>query len=68
MSQAQKYIMQLKGQINTLEAEVEEQRKQKQKALVDNEQLRDELEKLRKLKQESEKTQGLHVEMESRSL
>ncbi|XP_068100310.1 huntingtin-interacting protein 1-related protein [Hyperolius riggenbachi] len=64
--EAQKYIMQLKGQINTLEAEVEEQRKQKQKALVDNEQLRDELEKLRKLKQESDKTQGLHVEMEKK--
>lgn len=64
--EAQKYIMQLKGQINTLEAEVEEQRKQKQKALVDNEQLRDELERLRKLKQESDKTQGLHVEMEKK--
>ncbi|KAM9331420.1 huntingtin-interacting protein 1-related protein [Gastrophryne carolinensis] len=64
--EAQKYIMQLKGQINTLEAEVEEQRKQKQKALVDNEQLRDELEKLRKQKQESDKTQGLHVEMEKK--
>ncbi|KAM5192790.1 huntingtin-interacting protein 1-related protein [Mantella aurantiaca] len=64
--EAQKYIMQLKGQINTLEAEVEEQRKQKQKALVDNEQLRDELERLRKQKQESDKTQGLYTEMEKK--
>lgn len=64
--EAQKYIMQLKGQINTLEAEVEEQRKQKQKALVDNEQLRDELERLRKQKQESDKTQGLYAEMEKK--
>ncbi|XP_072271894.1 huntingtin-interacting protein 1-related protein [Pyxicephalus adspersus] len=64
--EAQKYIMQLKGQINTLEAEVEEQRKQKQKALVDNEQLRDELERLRKQKQESDKTQGLYGEIEKK--
>ncbi|XP_018412849.1 PREDICTED: huntingtin-interacting protein 1-related protein isoform X1 [Nanorana parkeri] len=64
--EAQKYIMQLKGQINTLEAEVEEQRKQKQKALVDNEQLRDELERLRKQKQESDKSQGLYSEMEKK--
>lgn len=64
--EAQKYIMQLKGQINTLEAEVEEQRKQKQKALVDNEQLRDELENLRKQKLDSEIKEGVHVEMEKK--
>ncbi|XP_053557751.1 huntingtin-interacting protein 1-related protein isoform X1 [Bombina bombina] len=64
--EAQKYIMQLKGQINTLEAEIEEQRKQKQKALVDNEQLRDELEKLKKQKLESDKTQTLFVESEKK--
>ncbi|XP_075033857.1 huntingtin-interacting protein 1-related protein [Mixophyes fleayi] len=64
--EAQKYIMQLKGQINTLEAEVEEQRKQKQKALVDNEQLRGELERLLKQKQENDKAQGLCVEMEKK--
>ncbi|KFV98958.1 Huntingtin-interacting protein 1-related protein, partial [Eurypyga helias] len=44
--EAQRYITQLKAQVNSLEGEVEEQRKQKQKALVDNEQLRDELERL----------------------
>ncbi|KAG8597599.1 hypothetical protein GDO81_002336 [Engystomops pustulosus] len=64
--EAQKYIMQLKGQINTLEAEVEEQRKQKQKALVDNEQLRDELESLRKQKLDSEKKEGVLMEMEKK--
>ncbi|XP_063820635.1 huntingtin-interacting protein 1-related protein isoform X2 [Pseudophryne corroboree] len=64
--EAQKYIMQLKGQINTLEAEVEEQRKQKQKALVDNEQLRDELERLQKQKQENDKTQVLYGEVEKK--
>uniref|UniRef100_A0A8C5P7G5 Huntingtin-interacting protein 1-related protein n=1 Tax=Leptobrachium leishanense TaxID=445787 RepID=A0A8C5P7G5_9ANUR len=64
--EAQKYIMQLKSQINTLEAELEEQRKQKQKALVDNEQLRDELEMLRKQKQETDKTQVLLIEAEKK--
>uniref|UniRef100_A0A6I8RI83 Huntingtin-interacting protein 1-related protein n=1 Tax=Xenopus tropicalis TaxID=8364 RepID=A0A6I8RI83_XENTR len=64
--EAQKYILQLKGQINTLEAELEEQRKQKQKALVDNEQLRDELEKLKKQKLENEKTQGVLLEAEKK--
>uniref|UniRef100_A0A8D3DP92 Huntingtin-interacting protein 1-related protein n=1 Tax=Scophthalmus maximus TaxID=52904 RepID=A0A8D3DP92_SCOMX len=42
--QAQRYITQLKSQINSLEAELEEQRAQKQHALVENEQLRMELE------------------------
>ncbi|KAM4808518.1 huntingtin-interacting protein 1-related protein [Rhinophrynus dorsalis] len=64
--EAQKYILQLKSQINTLEAELEEQRKQKQKALVDNEQLRDELEKLKKQKLENDKTQALFVEAEKK--
>uniref|UniRef100_A0A8C7Z3J4 Huntingtin interacting protein 1 related b n=1 Tax=Oryzias sinensis TaxID=183150 RepID=A0A8C7Z3J4_9TELE len=41
---AQRYVTQLKSQINSLEAELEEQRVQKQRALVENEQLRMELE------------------------
>lgn len=45
---------------------MEEQRKQKQKALVDNEQLRDELERLQKAKLDSDRTQRLYVEAESR--
>ncbi|XP_075424399.1 huntingtin-interacting protein 1-related protein isoform X2 [Ascaphus truei] len=65
--EAQRYISQLKGQINTLESDLEEQRKQKQKALVDNEQLRDELEKLRKQKLEQDQTQGLFVEVEKKA-
>ncbi|KAG8456061.1 hypothetical protein GDO86_002022 [Hymenochirus boettgeri] len=64
--EAQKYILQLKGQINTLEAELEEQRKQKQKALVDNEQLRDELEKLKKQQIDNEKTHGLVIEADKK--
>uniref|UniRef100_A0A5F8HFF5 Huntingtin interacting protein 1 related n=1 Tax=Monodelphis domestica TaxID=13616 RepID=A0A5F8HFF5_MONDO len=64
---AQRYITQLKGQVNGLEAELEEQRKQKQKALVDNEQLRDELEQLRKARLEQEKAQGLYQEAEKKA-
>lgn len=58
--------MQLKAQVNSLEGEVEEQRKQKQKALVDNEQLRDELERLQRAKQDSDRSQRLCAEAESR--
>ncbi|KAM9447015.1 huntingtin interacting protein 1 related b [Clarias gariepinus] len=43
-AEAQRYITQLKSQINSLEAELEEQRVQKQRALVENEQLRMQLE------------------------
>ncbi|XP_034953547.1 huntingtin-interacting protein 1-related protein isoform X2 [Zootoca vivipara] len=65
--EAQRYITQLKAQINSLEAEVEEQRKQKQKALVDNEQLRDELERLQKAKMEGDKSRGLYLEAEKKA-
>ncbi|XP_064424043.1 huntingtin-interacting protein 1-related protein [Latimeria chalumnae] len=66
-SEAQKYIIQLKGQINGLEVELEEQRKQKQKALVDNEQLRDELEKLKRQKTDNEKVQTLLVDADKKT-
>uniref|UniRef100_A0A8C7BR46 Huntingtin-interacting protein 1-related protein n=1 Tax=Neovison vison TaxID=452646 RepID=A0A8C7BR46_NEOVI len=59
--EAQRYVSQLKGQVNALEAELEEQRKQKQKALVDNEQLRHELAQLRAAQREGERNQGLLV-------
>uniref|UniRef100_A0A8C4WJM4 Huntingtin interacting protein 1 related n=2 Tax=Gopherus evgoodei TaxID=1825980 RepID=A0A8C4WJM4_9SAUR len=65
--EAQRYITQLKAQINSLEAELEEQRKQKQKALVDNEQLRDEVERLQRAQLESSRTQGLYVEAEKKA-
>ncbi|XP_003222791.1 huntingtin-interacting protein 1-related protein [Anolis carolinensis] len=65
--EAQRYITQLKAQINSLEAEVEEQRKQKQKALVDNEQLRDELERLQRAKLEGDKSRGLFLEAEKKA-
>jgi hypothetical protein len=51
--------------VNTLEAELEEQRKQKQKALVDNEQLRHELTQLRAAQLEGARNQGLREEAES---
>ncbi|XP_053443900.1 huntingtin-interacting protein 1-related protein isoform X3 [Nycticebus coucang] len=65
--EAQRYISQLKGQVNSLEAELEEQRKQKQKALVDNEQLRHELAQLRTVQQEGERSHSLREEAERRA-
>lgn len=65
LPQAQRYIAQLKGQVNMLETELEDQRKQKQKALVDNEQLRHELAQLRAAQLEGERNQGLREEAES---
>lgn len=62
--QAQRYVAQLKGQVNALEAELEEQRKQKQKALVDNEQLRHELAQLQAAQREGEQDRGLREEAE----
>uniref|UniRef100_A0A8C6D2E4 Huntingtin-interacting protein 1-related protein n=1 Tax=Moschus moschiferus TaxID=68415 RepID=A0A8C6D2E4_MOSMO len=65
--EAQRFIAQLKGQVNVLEAELEEQRKQKQKALVDNEQLRHELAQLRAAQVEGERNQGLREEAEKKA-
>ncbi|KAM5237573.1 huntingtin-interacting protein 1-related protein [Ctenodactylus gundi] len=65
--EAQRYVAQLKGQVNSLEAELEEQRKQKQKALVDNEQLRHELAQLRAAQQEGVRHQGLLEEAERKA-
>ncbi|XP_072103771.1 huntingtin interacting protein 1 related b isoform X3 [Mobula birostris] len=65
-AEAQTYIAQLKAQINVLETELEETRKLKQKALVDNEELRDELESLRKQKGDTDKVQFLLVEAEKK--
>ncbi|KAM9622223.1 huntingtin-interacting protein 1-related protein isoform 2-T2 [Trichechus inunguis] len=65
--EAQRYIAQMRGQVNALEAELEEQRKQKQKALVDNEQLREELVQLRAALLEGERNQGLREEAEKKA-
>ncbi|XP_007936325.2 huntingtin-interacting protein 1-related protein [Orycteropus afer afer] len=65
--EAQRYMAQLKGQVNVLEAELEEQRKRKQKALVDNEQLRHELEHLRAAQREGARNQGLREEAEKKA-
>lgn len=62
---AQRYITQLKSQINSLEAELEEQRAQKQRALVENEQLRMELEATRRRNAEHESLQTTFIEAES---
>ncbi|XP_061026123.1 huntingtin-interacting protein 1-related protein isoform X2 [Eubalaena glacialis] len=65
--EAQRYMAQLKGQVNALEAELEEQRKQKQKALVDNEQLRHEVARLRAARLEGERDRGLREEAEKKA-
>lgn len=64
---AQHYITQLKSQINSLEAELEEQRAQKQRALVENEQLRMELEATRRRNAEHESLQSTFIEAESKT-
>ncbi|XP_031712191.1 huntingtin interacting protein 1 related b [Anarrhichthys ocellatus] len=66
-AEAQRYITQLKSQINSLEAELEEQRAQKQHALVENEQLRMELEATRRRNAEHESTQAIFIEAENRA-
>ncbi|XP_057382413.1 huntingtin-interacting protein 1-related protein isoform X1 [Balaenoptera acutorostrata] len=65
--EAQRYMAQLKGQVNALEAELEEQRKQKQKALVDNEQLRHEVARLCAAQLEGERDRGLREEAEKKA-
>lgn len=64
---AQRYITQLKSQINSLEAELEEQRAQKQHALVENEQLRMELEATRRRNAEHESLQTIFIEADSKT-
>lgn len=64
---AQRYVTQLKSQINSLEAELEEQRAQKQRALVENEQLRMELEALHRQNVDQASMQMSYVEAESKS-
>lgn len=59
--------MQLKSQINSLEAELEEQRAQKQHALVENEQLRMELEAMRQRNANHDSLQMTYIEAESKS-
>ncbi|KAF7669623.1 hypothetical protein LDENG_00166620 [Lucifuga dentata] len=66
-AEAQRYITQLKSQINSLEAELEEQRALKQRALVENEQLRMELEATRRRNAEHESLQTTYIESEKRA-
>lgn len=66
-AEAQRYITQLKSQINSLEAELEEQRAQKQHALVENEQLRMELEATRRRNAEHESLQTTFIEADKRA-
>ncbi|XP_076127555.1 huntingtin interacting protein 1 related b [Alosa pseudoharengus] len=65
--EAQRYITQLKSQINSLEAELEEQRVQKQRALLENEQLRMELEATRRRNAEHEVQQSLFTEADKKA-
>lgn len=64
LPKAQRYITQLKSQINSLEAELEEQRAQKQRALLENEQLRMELEATRRRNAEHESVSSTFFEAE----
>ncbi|TSW08320.1 Huntingtin-interacting protein 1-related protein [Bagarius yarrelli] len=66
-AEAQRYVTQLKSQINCLEAELEEQRVQKQHALVENEQLRMELETKKQCNTEHEAMQSTFLEAEKRA-
>uniref|UniRef100_A0A8C7Z8T1 Huntingtin interacting protein 1 related b n=1 Tax=Oryzias sinensis TaxID=183150 RepID=A0A8C7Z8T1_9TELE len=66
-TEAQRYVTQLKSQINSLEAELEEQRVQKQRALVENEQLRMELETTLRCNIEHESVQVSYIEAEKRA-
>ncbi|XP_015234280.1 PREDICTED: huntingtin-interacting protein 1-related protein-like [Cyprinodon variegatus] len=66
-TEAQRYVTQLKSQINSLEAELEEQRMQKQRALVENEQLRMELEVTRRRNAEQESLQSTFIEAEKKA-
>lgn len=65
--EAQRYITQLKSQINSLEAELEEQRLQKQRTLVENEQLRIELESYSQRSLEHDSLQATFTEAEKKA-
>uniref|UniRef100_A0A1A8HU56 Huntingtin-interacting protein 1-related protein n=1 Tax=Nothobranchius kuhntae TaxID=321403 RepID=A0A1A8HU56_NOTKU len=66
-SEAQRYVTQLKSQINSLEAELDEQRVQKQRALVENEQLRMELDTTHLRIAEHESLQITFIEAEKKA-
>ncbi|KAM4577737.1 huntingtin interacting protein 1 related b [Fundulus diaphanus] len=66
-AEAQHYVTQLKSQINSLEAELEEQRVLKQRALVENEQLRMELEATRRRNAEHESLQNTFLEADRKA-
>uniref|UniRef100_A0A146X035 Huntingtin-interacting protein 1-related protein n=1 Tax=Fundulus heteroclitus TaxID=8078 RepID=A0A146X035_FUNHE len=66
-AEAQRYVTQLKSQINSLEAELEEQRVLKQRALVENEQLRMELEATRRRNAEHESLQNTFLEADRKA-
>ncbi|TRY91823.1 hypothetical protein DNTS_012453 [Danionella cerebrum] len=66
-AEAQRYITQLKAQINSLEAELEEQRLQKQRSLVENEQLRMEMEVVCHRSTEVESLQSTFLEAEKKA-
>uniref|UniRef100_A0A1A7Z4S9 Huntingtin-interacting protein 1-related protein n=1 Tax=Iconisemion striatum TaxID=60296 RepID=A0A1A7Z4S9_9TELE len=66
-SEAQRYVTQLKSQINSLEAELEEQRVQKQRALVENEQLRMELDTMHLRNAEHESLQTTFIDAEKKA-
>lgn len=66
--QSQRAVLQLKGRVSELEAELAEQQHLRQQAVDDNEFLRAELDELKKKREDTEKAQRSLTEIESESV
>lgn len=66
--QSQRAVLQLKGRVSELEAELAEQRHLRQQAVDDSEFLRAELDELKKKREDTEKAQRSLTEIESESV
>lgn len=66
--QSQRAVLQLKGRVSELEAELAEQRHLRQQAADDSEFLRAELDELKKKREDTEKAQRSLTEIESESV
>lgn len=68
LPQSQRAVLQLKGRISELEAELAEQKHLRQQAADDSEFLRAELDELKKKREDTEKAQRSLTEIESEKL
>lgn len=68
LPQSQRAVLQLKGRINELEAELAEQQHLRQQAADDSEFLRAELDELKKKREDTEKAQRSLTEIERERL